>query len=212
MKNINVYNLIILDESGSMEAIKRPTITGFNEVVKTVKAVESEYPEQQHFISLVTFNGDGMRTKLDRVSVTHLHEINHHTFNPRSCTPLFDAIGHSTLKLKYDLPQKEENHVLVTIFTDGEENASREFNGSQIRNLIEDLEQQGWTFTYIGTNHDVHKVADSIGLKNVMHFNDDEASIEAMFVSESKARRLYSQKLSNKISTTSGFYEDDKKS
>jgi len=31
-----VYNLIILDESGSMHSIKKPTISGFNEVVQTI--------------------------------------------------------------------------------------------------------------------------------------------------------------------------------
>ena len=29
------HNLIILDESGSMESIKEPTIRGFNELVQT---------------------------------------------------------------------------------------------------------------------------------------------------------------------------------
>ena len=44
----NVFNLIILDESGSMESIKNATISGFNEVVQTVKGVEQQFPEQEH--------------------------------------------------------------------------------------------------------------------------------------------------------------------
>lgn len=59
-----VHNLIILDESGSMEAIKRATIAGFNEVVQTIKGVEKQFPEQEHFVSFVTFNGLGIKTKL----------------------------------------------------------------------------------------------------------------------------------------------------
>ena len=63
-QNRTVHNLIILDESGSMEAIKRATIIGFNEVVQTIKGVEKRFPEQEHFVSLVTFNGLGIKTKL----------------------------------------------------------------------------------------------------------------------------------------------------
>ena len=45
-----VHNLIILDESGSMESIKKTIIQGFNEIVQTVKGIEKEFPEQEHFI------------------------------------------------------------------------------------------------------------------------------------------------------------------
>ena len=56
-----VHNLIILDESGSMESIKSSIIQGFNEIVQTIKGIEKEFPEQEHFISLVTFNGLGQK-------------------------------------------------------------------------------------------------------------------------------------------------------
>lgn len=59
-----VDNLIILDESGSMESIKKETIQGFNEIVQTIKGVEQQFPEQEHFISLVSFNGLGRKTHL----------------------------------------------------------------------------------------------------------------------------------------------------
>ena len=51
-QNRTVHNLVILDESGSMEAIKSATISGFNEVVQTIKGVEKQFPEQEHFVSL----------------------------------------------------------------------------------------------------------------------------------------------------------------
>ena len=40
-----VYNLIILDESGSMESIKQPTINGFNELIQSIKHSLKETPE-----------------------------------------------------------------------------------------------------------------------------------------------------------------------
>ena len=60
-KRHQVHNLIILDESGSMECIKRTIIQGFNELVQTIKGIEKQFPEQEHFISFVSFNGLGIK-------------------------------------------------------------------------------------------------------------------------------------------------------
>ena len=35
-----VYNLIILDESGSMSIIEKQTISGFNETIQTISAAQ----------------------------------------------------------------------------------------------------------------------------------------------------------------------------
>jgi hypothetical protein len=51
-----VHNLIILDESGSMSSIKSLIISGFNELVQSVKGIEKQFPEQEHLISMVSFN------------------------------------------------------------------------------------------------------------------------------------------------------------
>ena len=40
--NHQVHNLIILDESGSMESSKSSIIQGFNEIVQTVKGIQKE--------------------------------------------------------------------------------------------------------------------------------------------------------------------------
>ena len=51
-----VHNLIILDESGSMSSIKSLIINGFNELVQSVKGIEKQFPDQEHLISMVSFN------------------------------------------------------------------------------------------------------------------------------------------------------------
>ena len=48
-KKHQVHNLIILDESGSMESIKEPIISGFNELVQTIKGIEKDFPEAGAF-------------------------------------------------------------------------------------------------------------------------------------------------------------------
>ncbi|MGI8849788.1 MAG: VWA domain-containing protein [Pyrinomonadaceae bacterium] len=125
-QNRMVHNLIILDESGSMEVIKNATITGFNEVVQTIKGVEKQFPEEEQFVSLVTFNGLEIKTNLFNKRVKNLKEIDEEIFQPDSLTPLYDAIGFSVNKLRKEIESQKDCHVLVTILTDGEENDSRE--------------------------------------------------------------------------------------
>jgi len=212
MTTDKVYNLIILDESGSMSSIKRPTISGFNEVVQTIKGICKQFPEQEHFISLVSFNTLGIRTILDKVPIGSLHEINSNTYNPNAGTPLYDAIALSVLKLKIDVAGIESANVLVTILTDGEENASKEFNHNQVNSIINEQKNLGWTFTYIGANHDVEKVAHSISITNTLQFKANEADVKAMFIKEKDARVMYSMKLSKKEDPSNGYYDEDEKS
>lgn len=205
-----VHNLIILDESGSMEAIKGATIQGFNEIVQTIKGVEGQYPEQEHFISLVSFNGLGRKTHLWKEPVNNLQQLNAVTYQPDASTPLFDAMGISMGKLAAELQGTEDYNVLVTIFTDGEENASVEYSGQLIKKMVEDLKGQKWTFTYIGTDHDVAKIAVSLSITNVMKFEKNASAMQSMFEKESRARRAYSEKIRTKKDTNDNFYEEEK--
>lgn len=136
-----IHNLIILDESGSVESIKAATITGFNEIVQTIKGLEEMHPEQEHFVSLVTFNGLGVKNKLFNKRAKTLKEMNHKSFRPDASTPLYDAIGFSSNKLRRIIRFEENADVLVTILTDGEENSSEEYTGASIKKLIGDLKK-----------------------------------------------------------------------
>jgi Mg-chelatase subunit ChlD len=202
-----VYNLIILDESGSMQSIKKATISGFNEVVQTVKGVEQQFPEQEHIISLVTFNGLGIKTLLFNERVSNLDEIDEERYQPASMTPLYDAMGFSMTRLKREVEKQNDYNVLVTILTDGEENSSKEYDGIAIKKLIDELKDNKWTFTYIGANHDVEKFAQSISITNTMSFQATNEGMKQMFAKEKKARYSYSSKLNRGEEVSDDFYK-----
>jgi len=205
-----VHNPIILDEGGSMESIKEATVQGFNEIVQTIKGVEKQFPEHQHFISLVSFDGLGRKTRLWQQPVKDLQQLNATTYSPNASTPLFDAMGISISKPSAHLTGPEGYNVLVTIFTDREENCSVEYSGQSIKKLVGDLKGKRWTFTYIGTDHYVDKIALSISITNVMKFEKNEASMQQTFAKERAARSTYSQKIQLKEDTKDNFYEDNK--
>jgi len=206
-----VHNLIILDESGSMGAIKLTIIKGFNEIVETVQGIEKQFPEQEHFISFVTFNGLGQKTLLWKEPVSKIEQIDVRSYQPEASTPLYDAIGSSCVKLRKDLEAETEFNVLVTILTDGEENASKEYSGKAIKELIEELKLNRWAFTYIGADHDVEKFARSISINNSMTFQKNDADMKAMFEKESRSRHSHSMKIRNHEDTDKYFYEEQDK-
>jgi hypothetical protein len=203
-----VFNLIILDESGSMYDIQDMIISGFNEIVQTVKGVAAQYPEQKHFITLVSFNSLAVKTILENEDVSRLKEIDRSLYKPSAGTPLYDAMGNSIQHLRQLSDSLTDYNVLVTILTDGEENSSREFSGKAIKKMIEELKQKNWTFTYIGANHDVDKFALSISITNTMKFEANETDMKRMFTEEKNSRSRYSEKIRNKENTADDFYKE----
>ena len=207
-KKHQVHNLIILDESGSMSSIKNTIIHGFNELVQTIKGIEKQFPEQEHYVSFVSFNSLGQKLLHFIDPASKLEQIDDKSYNPDAMTPLFDAMGFSVNKLKQSLQGQTDYNVLVTVLTDGEENDSKEFSGNDIKKLVEELKQNRWTFTYIGTDHDVEKIAISLSINNTMVFEKNEADIKKMFAREQNARANYSKKIRFNEDTTSNYFDD----
>lgn len=173
-----IFNLLILDESGSMSSIEKQAVDSVNETLQSVRAAQKKYDDQEHYVSFVTFNSNGIKTVLDRVEAQKVVDITPTQFNPDSCTPLYDAIGISVNALKKSVAENDK--VLVTIITDGYENASREYNQASVKALTEKLGKGGWTFAYIGANQDAMAVSHDLGIKNAMNFHATVCGTVAM--------------------------------
>ena len=65
--------------------------------------------------------------------------------------------------------QKPDDKVLFVIITDGYENASTEYTGSQIKAVIEKMKtERNWQFVFLGANIDAAEVAEEIGIDREM--------------------------------------------
>lgn len=206
-----VHNLVILDESGSMESIKPSIINGFNELVQSIKGIQIQFPEQEHDISIISFNGFGNKVLHFMDDVSKLNTIDSSNYKPDSLTPLFDAMGFGFTKLKKELESQTDYNVLVTILTDGEENASKEYTGTAIKNMIEELSKDNWTFTYIGTDHDVEKMATNLSIKNSLSFDKNTDGINSMFAEEFESRRFFSLNIREKNDFKENYFSKEKK-
>jgi hypothetical protein len=175
--------------------------------VQTIHGIEKQFPEQEHFISFVSFNSLGLKVLHFMDPASKLKQIDDKSYKPAALTPLLDAMGFSIHKLKQALKGQSNYNVLVTVLTDGAENASKEYSGSDIKKLVEELKQNSWTFTYIGTDHDVEEIASSLSINNTMTFEKNESDIKRMFLKEQDARASFSSKIRFKEDTTSNYFD-----
>lgn len=169
-----IFNLIILDESGSMQSIKRAAIDSVNETIQSIRVAQEKNADQDHYVTFVTFHDD-VKTICECAHCNEVKELTNQDYTPQCCTALYDAMGMSLTALRPKVAPGDK--VLVTIVTDGYENASKEYNGQAIKALVDELKANGWVFAYIGSNQDVEKVAATISITNVMNF---EATHEGM--------------------------------
>ena len=172
-----IFNLIIIDESGSMQSIKKEAIDSVNETIQTIRSAQRKHEEQEHLVTLVTFNDD-VKSVYECVPVNEVKELTAENYCPDCCTALYDAMGMSLNVLRKSVA--EVDTVLVTIVTDGYENASREYDGKAIKALVDELKAKGWVFAYIGANHDVESAAINISITNVMSFEASDSGVRSM--------------------------------
>lgn len=147
--------LILLDETGSMLGVKQATLSGFDEYVQTTKAAMPKAT-----LTLVKFNSARVVTAFRDMPVADVEALT--DYAPADNTPLYDAIAQAIREQEQVV--KADESVLFVIITDGEENASKEFNREQIKALIGAKEAAGWGFVYIGAVPDAWAVAASIGV------------------------------------------------
>ena len=202
-----VYNLIILDKSGSMSSIANAAIAGFNETVGGIRSAQERFKDtQEHFVSLMIFCNCEKTMVYDMVPVNEVKKLTSREYRPCCCTPLYDAMGISINALYNAIKDKEDATAVVTVITDGYENASKEYSGQAIKALVERMKnEEGWNFAYIGTNQDVEATASSLNIDHHMSFRDDEAGMAEAWEKERKSKMMLFGRFSADFATTSAM-------
>ena len=210
-----VFNLIVVDESGSMCVIEKQALAGLNETIQTVKKVQDVHPDMEQHITIITFDSGHKRYIYDNVLAKDATMLSEKDYNPGGATPLYDAVGIAISRL--NAITTDDDHVLVTIITDGEENCSTEYSLNMIKTLIEKLKKHNWTFSFIGTdNLDVESMAKEMNIDNHLTFTEDAEGTAEMFATERVCRMSFMHNLFAGHAVGKGSYfnsdnNDDKK-
>lgn len=189
--------MLLIDESGSMQSCTNATISGINE---QIQELQKHTADVKTFVTLVTFSGTVV-DRLENVDINELEELTTESYQPSGSTALFDAVAHTVLREEQRKYETKDVSRLLIIVTDGEENASQEFsafNGGQakVAEMLERVQKEGWTVTYLGANQDLTKVSKDLGLKasNVAMYTASASGTKTAFESMTRGLTGYMTK------------------
>ena len=149
---------LILDRSGSMQDLSNQVILSFNDFLEEQKTIEGEAT-----VSLVQFNHE-YSLVYEGIDLQNAKQLNTDNYHAIGNTALFDAIGRTIQETKQRVKPGTADVVFV-ITTDGLENSSQEYSGSQIKYMITECETDyGWHFMYLAANDDAFDQHRSLGI------------------------------------------------
>ncbi len=174
--------VIILDMSGSMEALTDDTIGGFNSILR-----EQTDREGEVLVTTYLFNGTS-RMLHDRVPIAQVPQMTRQDYRACGNTALIDAIGGAIRHIagihRYARPEDVPEQTLFVITTDGMENASRSFTADEVRQMIRHEEEKyGWEFSFLAANIDAVSTAERIGIMKdrAVDYRHDTLGTEAAY-------------------------------
>jgi Mg-chelatase subunit ChlD len=151
--------LTLIDRSGSMAIIAEDAIGGFNTFLKDQREVKGKAR-----MTLALFD-DFFEYVYQGKKLSEATDLTCETFVPRGSTALLDSLGKLINEQAVRIKAEDwADKVILCILTDGGENASKEFTTSQVKQLIETKQGEGWTVVFLAANQDAFAVGQSYGI------------------------------------------------
>ena len=176
MKSNLLHICFVLDESGSMYNSVDDVIGGFQKLIDEQKGEKNG----ECIISLYRFSST---VKKDYIGKP-VDEVSKLIYSPGGCTAMNDGVGTAIDEIGKWLSDMDESERpsknMIVIMTDGQENASKEYNFDTVKAKIKHQEEKySWTFVYMGTNLQDLKDANRLGIK--MRSVSDSRNIAANY-------------------------------
>ena len=183
---------VIIDQSGSMLTRAQDVIGGFNNFLAEQCALPGEAR-----LTLTLF-ADAVHTPVINTDIHSIADLTTTTYRPAGSTALLDAVGRTMSGLNARSPSR----AVIVIITDGEENASRQYNITQVREYITSAEARGWKVLFLGANIDAFKVGTALGasLYNTANFVQSASGVRGMSAGFSGSVANYRSSVADNIS------------
>ena len=198
--------VIVLDCSGSMAGFVDDVVDGLNALLEDQMALDGEMN-----LTLIEFES---RTRVPYRNVPidefpwfdpQSSEPGFHRYFPGGMTALLDGVGEAC---------SIEGANLIIVQTDGMENSSVEWDYEKLKARIEELQEEGVQFMFLGANIDSFAVGGSLGVNKglTMQFGATGEGVRSAVNATSSAISRY--RMSNLQDATALLYteEDRKKS
>lgn len=200
-----IHSVIILDCSSSMGGAKWDNAcSAINEEVDTL----SKDDTADYKLSVVCFSSQDKREytawMYPLIPGSHLKEL----MFPNGMTALNDIIVEVIAKL--ELAVHEEENVVLKIFTDGQENASRQ-SFQVAAQSIQLAKSKNWVVTFIGTQYDVERSILQYGVDstNTLVHNNTGADFGEKMRGATYSTVNYASRVSKGDTNSKGFFTTD---
>lgn len=193
-----VYSSLLIDVSGSMGAYTDSVISGHKKALAAIK--DSMVCRQSAlFLMQHLFNHDcKMINPLTLVSSSGSDAVitlDQSNYQPHSTTALFDALHEAINIICMEVDALKNNkgkkpEIIIGLMTDGLDNASSRYNASDIKSLMNDLNNEGviknsviigWTNSNELNEQHLINLKDEIGFNEYLALNQDPKSIREGF-------------------------------
>jgi len=201
----------ILDRSGSMQCMQEPAVAAFNDFIK----IQLDVPGDAR-LTLVQFD-DAYEVPIAATPIREVPQLTAATYTPRGRTALLDAIGRTvkeTDRRITALPDAEKpGKVILTIFTDGQENASREYTATHISDLIRLYrDTKGWEFLFLAANQDAIANAAAMNMDTHSSANVMYSMAGVKSTGSAMSRKVRSMRMKSSGTMDAQALEDEAKS
>ena len=184
--------VFILDRSGSMSSLTTDTIGGFNSFIDTQKQEDGEA-----ILTTILFD-DQYEILHNGVDIKTVKPLTSKEYSARGMTALLDAIGKTINTVGERLNKTNEDDkpskVIFVITTDGQENSSKEFTQSKVKEMIEhQTNNYSWQFMFLGANIDAVSTAQSFGISGqfASNYTANSVGTDSLYRSVSKSVASY---------------------
>ena len=207
---VKIYNIVLLDRSASMSPLREAAVQGYNGILEVVRvAQEQNALMQQNYITLSFFN-DSVTNVFDCDTIQSIPDLLLDDYRPQGNTALWDAIGISLDSLKIKLNTLENATAVVTIISDGLENASKQYSIYAVADRVDALKGQGVMFVFMGTNQDVAQTAASLHIDNYKVFEYTPEGMKEAWQSGIDASADYYERMSQYNKDTKGMSKQER--
>jgi len=192
MKDDLTEIVVILDRSGSMDALRDDAIGGFNAFIHDQLDVPGDA-----LVTLVQFDHE-YECIYSGKPIGEVTMLDGTVYVPRGSTALLDAMGRTINEVGARLAGMDEADrpakVIVVVITDGYENASVEFTHAKVKDMVElQREKYSWEFVFLAADPTTVQMAQDLSVPagNVALFANNQAGVRHAYAVSTRAVSSY---------------------
>lgn len=184
------YVLLVTDESGSMYRLAEDVRGGYNQYRQSL----IDDADARYRVTSAIFSDD-YRLLCIAAKPKDTAELDEKNYEPGGSTALLDAIGKTIVDFEKKVPKLgADDRVLLVVQTDGQENASREYDRAGITKMIKDREAGGqWACIFMGAGPDTWQQAGGMGFSTSLSYANTAAGTASAYSGLTQTSQAYSK-------------------